>query len=280
MSVNEEEARIILGASRVIAQDITVIDRVVEILDCLEQHTLLSLTEIVRVTGIPKPTCHRLLQSMLYHHMVRREGRLYGIGSRLFAYVYSQLMNEPLEHVSRPVLKELRDATGLTTILCVRQGAFRVVVGLEEADQGERRFVGIGQVAVIYAGAPSKVLLAWESKAQRDAILSDIHIRKLTPHTIANRADLERECARIRRMGWALSVAEREPTAFSVSVPVADAGGRVAASLTVTGPITSFARAKVPQWVIPLASSGRQLSRALGYEGAYPLRDFEGGERS
>lgn len=273
MSVNDEETRIILAGSRVVAQDIAVVDRVVEILDCLEQHALLSLTEIVKITGIPKPTCHRILQSLLYHHMVRREGRLYGIGSRLFAYVYSQLMNEPLEHVSRPVLKELRDTVGLTAILCVRQGAFRVVVGLEEADQGERRFVGIGQVAVIFAGAPSKVLLAFESEAQRDAILADIQIRKLTPHTIASRTELELECDRIRKAGWALSVAEREPTAFSVSVPVAERGGRVVASLSVTGPLTAFSRSKVPTWVIPLASGGRKLSEALGYGGPYPFRN-------
>lgn len=280
MSISEEEARIIRGGSRVVAQDIAVVDRVVDIMDALEQHSLLSLTEIVRYTGLPKPTCYRILQSLSYHHMVRREGRLYGIGSRLFAYVYSQLMSEPLEHVSRPVLKALRDEAGLTTILCVRQGAFRVVVGLEEADQGEHRFVGIGQVAVIYAGAPSKVLLAWETKAHRDAILSDIQLRKLTPRTIATHHELERECDHIRRSGWALSVAEREPTAFSVSVPVADEHGRVVASLTLTGPLSVFSEANVPDWLVPLRKAGGRLSRALGYEGLYPPGEIKGGALS
>lgn len=272
MAMNEE-SRIILGGSRVMYQDIGLLDKVVEILDCLEQHSLLSLTEIVRHTGIPKPTCHRLLQSLLYHHMVRREGRYYGIGSRLFAYVYSQLMHEPLGHVSRPILKEITNAVGLTSLLCLRQGSFRVVVGLEGGHQGADQFVGIGQVAVIYAGASSKVLLAWQSKAQRDALLCDIDIRKLTPHTLVDRGALEDECAKIRRHGWSLSLAEREPTAFSVSVPVADGEGRVVAALAITGPLELYDARQLTAWIKTLCKAGEDMSHQLGYRGGYPLRE-------
>ncbi|MCL8207480.1 MAG: IclR family transcriptional regulator [Actinomycetia bacterium] len=264
------EERLVKGSSRVIAQDAQLLARVLEIMDCLEGDKLLTLTELSERTGIPKPTCHRMLQAMQRHRLVRREGNRYGIGSRVFRYVYAHVMSQSTSQIARPTLVRLRDATNLTSGLCIRQGPFRVVIAFEEADQGSERYIDIGQVAVIYAGSASKVLMAWLPQQERDAILADIEWVRLTDKTPPNRLAFEQECQRVRQQGWALSLGEREPLAFSLSVPVMDGVHGVVAALMLTGPLTCYQEEASAAWVKVLLDAGGELSRKLGYLGPYP----------
>lgn len=264
------EERIIRDGSRVIAQDIGVLDRIVDILDVLERPGMLTLTQIVNITGIPKPTSHRLLQALQYHHFVRREGNRYGLGSRLFTYVHSQVGALAVSALARSPMRELALETGLTVLLCVRQGAFRVVIAMEEGNQGSSRYVDIGQVSVIYAGAPSKVLLSWLTRDERSAILCDTTLVPITPKTIVDREALEKECHNIREQGWSLSLGEREPLAFSVAVPIADRRGSVIASLDLTGPLTLYHESAHKAWLDALIQTGRKISQTMEYYGSYP----------
>ncbi|MCL6598259.1 MAG: IclR family transcriptional regulator [Alicyclobacillus macrosporangiidus] len=278
---SQTEQDLIRGKSLVIHQEIDVLDRLVAVLDCLDGDQCLSLSEIAKRTGLPKATCFRLLQAMQSHHFVRQEGRYYGLGSRMFAYVYAHLKQQPLAYLARPLLRALREQTGLTALLCVRQGAFRVVIAMDEGDQGDVRFVDVGQVAVIYAGSPSKVLLAWLSREERDAVLADVRLQPLTERTICCREAIEAECELIRQRGWAMSRGEREPTAFSVSVPIRDAAHRVVAALALTGPLQRLTDDALNRWLATLTEAGASLSARLraGPGGKVPGMQRKGSAR-
>lgn len=265
------EERLIKGSSPVIVQDVQLLTRVLDLMDCLEGDNLLTLTELWEKTGIPKPTCHRMLQAMQRHRLVRREGNRYGMGSRVFRYVYAHVMSQPTSQIVRPSLVALRDQTALTSALCIRQGAFRVVIAMEDADQGPERYVDVGQVAVIYAGSASKILMAWLPKADRDVVLADIDWVPLTDRTIPHRLAFDKACRDVRQKGWALSLGERESRAFSVSVPILDGMHGVVAGLMLTGPLSCFHEDDLPGWRQALMDAGGALSRKLGYVGPYPL---------
>lgn len=276
MSIAEE--RLIRGSSRVIAQDVQLLSRVLDLMDCLEGDKLLTLTELCEETGIPKPTCHRLLLAMQRHRLVRRESNRYGMGSRVFRYVYAHVMSQPTSQIARPSLVALRDQTSLTAALCIRQGAFRVVIAMEEADQGPERYVDVGQVAVIYAGSASKILMAWLPRADRDMVLADIDWVPLTDRTLPHRFAFEEACRDVRQNGWALSLGERESRAFSLSVPVLDGKHGVVAGLMLTGPRAAFQERRLPRWRHALMAAGGTLSRQLGYVGPYPLLEYDNGQ--
>ncbi|WAH37138.1 IclR family transcriptional regulator [Alicyclobacillus dauci] len=263
--LTEAEKMLICGKSSAIHQDIELLDRVLAILDCLEGSQMLSLTEIAHRTNLPKPTCFRLLQAMQRNYLVRQEGRYYGLGSRMYSYVFSSIMHQPLRRTVKPFLQKLSRETHLSSLLFVRHGAFRVAIAMEEWDHGGEEYVDIGQVGVIYAGSPSKVLMAWLSKPQRDAVLAEVTWVPLTTNTLASRNEYEEECLRIRKTGWAISRGEREPTAFSISTPVRDQTGVVIAALTLTGLLSELNDSCVPIWVKSLLESSRALSSRLGY---------------
>ncbi len=120
---------------------------------------------------------------------------------------------------ARPVLEELRDESGESTQLYVREGEQRVCVAAVERVTGLRDTVPVGAVMPLSRGSAGKVLLAW-AKGGVDGRPDAAQLRG------------------IRVRGWAESVAEREAGVASVSAPVFGEDGRLRAAVSVSGPIS------------------------------------------
>lgn len=193
-------------------------DKAVAILAFLSEDGPASLTEVVGGTGLSRPTAHRLLSGLETHHLVsRRDGR-YVLSLRLLGWGHRAAGVDLVER-ARPVLEGLRDESGESTQLYVREGGQRVCVAAVERVSGLRDTVPVGAVMPLERGSAGKVLLAW------------------SPGGVDDRPDAA-QLRGIRVRGWAESVAEREAGVASVSAPVFGEGGRLRAAVSVSGPIS------------------------------------------
>ena len=117
--------------------------------------------------------------------------------------------------VARPALESLRDESGESVQLYVREGNQRVcVAAVERAGGGLRDMVPVGSVLPLDQGSGGRVLLAWSGDEGAT------------------------EFKEVRRRGWAESVAERESGVASVSAPVFGRGGGLQAAVCVSGPVS------------------------------------------
>jgi len=184
-----------------------VLDKAVTILDALEERPL-ALSGLVEATGIPRPTAHRLATALEDHGLVRRDGRgRFTLGLRLVALGHTAAGELPITEAARPALEELRELTGESVQLYVRDGDRRVCTLSLESPHGLRTIVPLGAVLPLDRGSAGKVLRGeWT------------------------------------RQGWAESVGEREAGVASVSAPVLDAAGAVLAAVSVSGPIERITR--------------------------------------
>jgi DNA-binding IclR family transcriptional regulator len=153
-----------------------------------------------------------------------------------------------LVEAARPVLEALRDETGESAQLFVRDGDSRLCVAASERPSGLRDTVPVGAVLPIGRGSGGKVLLAFGDAADASGI---------------DPSELET----IRRRGWAVSVAEREEGVCSVSAPVLDSGGRIHAALGVSGPINRLGRQPGKRLAGPVVAAARELERRAGLAG-------------
>jgi DNA-binding IclR family transcriptional regulator len=185
-----------------------VLDKAVDVIDCLVDGPK-SLAELVGLTGLPRATAHRLAVALEHHDFVRRDtdGR-FALGFRLAALGRAALDSTPLAALSRPALAALRDETGESVQLYVRDGEHRVCVESLESPHGLRTIVAVGASLPLDVGSAGKVL----------------------------RGDP------IPARGWVESVEEREAGVASVSAPVRDAHGAVIAAVGVSGPIERTTR--------------------------------------
>jgi len=162
--------------------------------------------------------------------MLRRdaEGR-FRLGPRAIALGRSATQSYPLRDLALPALRALREATGESVQLYVREADRRICVASLESPHGLRTIVETGASLPLDLGSAGAVLLG-------------------------DRAVLRR--------GWAESVGEREAGVASVSAPVIDDGGVVAA-VGVSGPIERLTRAPGKRYAEQVKTAARAIEQAL-----------------
>jgi DNA-binding IclR family transcriptional regulator len=234
-----------------IATNVGVLDKSVAILAALAETGPLSLAGLVEATGLSRPTAHRLAAALEAHRLVGRDaaGR-YRLGLRLLGWAGTVSAELGLVEAARPVLEALRDQTGESAQLFVRDGDSRLCVAASERPAGLRDTVPVGAVLPIDRGSGGKVLLAFGGDGSGGSGRSPA----------ADPAELEA----IRRRGWAASVAEREDGVCGVSAPVLDSGGRIHAALGVSGPINRLGRQPQKLLAAPVVAAARELERRAG----------------
>jgi DNA-binding IclR family transcriptional regulator len=222
-----------------------VLDKAVEILSFLSEGGPATLAEVVAGTGLPRPTAYRLLSALEAHYLVARGDGRYSLGMRLLGWG-NRAAGLDLVEAARPVLVALRDETGESTQLYVREGDLRVcVASVERAGGGLRDTVPVGAVLPLDRGSGGKVLLAWAEDGER--------------FSRVNASELEE----IRHQGWAESVAEREAGVASVSAPVFGSDGGLRAAVCASGPISRLGERPGERLAGPVVAAAREIEEAL-----------------
>ena len=212
-----------------------VLDKAVVVLEALAERPQ-ALAELVATTGLSRATAHRLATALEVHGLVRRdaEGR-FALGVRLVALGRAAAEAVPLAAAARPALESLREATGESVQLYVRDGDRRVCLAALESPHGLRTIVPLGAALPLDAGSGGRVLAeGWSPAGGR---------------------------------GWEASVGEREPGVASVSAPVRDAEGAVVAAVSVSGPIGRTGRQPGARYGADVVAAATAVEHAAGLRG-------------
>ncbi|WP_101947475.1 IclR family transcriptional regulator [Mycobacterium sp. 3519A] len=208
-----------------------VIDRVSLVLDAFDGPGRLTLAQIVRRTGLPRSSAHRMLERLVKLRWLRRNGRDYELGMRLVELGSLAVHQDRLVRAATPMLHELHRATGLVAHLAVLDGAD--VVYLDKV--GDRMTAAIptrvGGRQPAHCTGVGKAILAY-ADALDDV---DLSLRK-TKYSISTRAQLTAELAKVRAHGVAFEREESLPGFGCVAAPIGSPGEAVAA-VSVCGPL-------------------------------------------
>lgn len=226
-----------------------VLDKAATVLSALEAGPA-TLAQLVSATGLARPTAHRLAVALEYHRLVARDmqGR-FVLGPRL-QELASAAGEDRLLSAAMPVLNALRDHSKESSQLYRRQGDLRVCVATAERKMGLRDSIPIGATLSMKAGSAAQVLLAWEEpeRLHRGLLGASFNATLLS---------------QVRRLGWAQSVAEREPGVASVSAPVRGPDGHVVAAISISGPIERMGRQPGRQHGPSVVAAANRLSDFL-----------------
>lgn len=209
-----------------------VIDRVSLVLDAFDGPGRLTLAQIVRRTGLPRSSAHRMLERLVQLRWLRRNGRDYELGMRLVELGSLAVHQDRLHRAAIPLLYDLQRATGLVVHLAVLHGAD--VMYLEKI--GDRLTAAIpsrvGGRQPAHCTAVGKAMLAYGCGADAP----DLGGLK-TRYSISSRAQLNVELAKVRAHGVAFDREESVPGFGCVAAPIGDPG-QVVAAVSVCGPMS------------------------------------------
>jgi IclR family transcriptional regulator, acetate operon repressor len=224
-----------------------------------------TLTELVRRTGLPMPTIHRLMRTLVDRGYVRQEpSRRYALAPRLIRLgeSASRLLNVWV----RPHLESLVDALGETANMALLDGDQVVYVAQAPSRHSMRTFTEVGRHVLPHCTGVGKALLAQLDPAAAREIVTRTGMPAQTPRTITDPARLLRELAQVRRRGYAMDTGEQEIGVQCIAVPVPDAPALTA--ISISGPEARLTAPVVDRAVPLLQEVARRLSAELFYDDA------------
>jgi DNA-binding IclR family transcriptional regulator len=188
----------------------------------------LSLTELMRRTGMPKATVYRLVVELVDLGLLERASHGYRPGLALFELGELAVPREGLRDIALPFMQDLYEATHQTVHLGIRDGLDVVyaekIRGHRSVDVPSR--VG-GRLPLSSTGV-GKALLAFAPTDATEAVLNR-PLRCLTPYSISDAPTLRKQLAEIRRVGLAHETSEAAIGVQCIAAPVLVNGEAMAA---------------------------------------------------
>lgn len=235
--------------------------RLLAVLDAFGPRCLaLSLSDIARRSGLSLSTAHRLVRELAAWGALERDasGR-YSIGVRLLELAALAPRGLALREAAFPALDALHHRTRGNVHLGVLDEAMVVYVEAIRACATNPTKAAAGDRLPVHASGIGLVLLAHAGREFQEEILGG-PLRKLTPLTVTDPAELRRKLAQVRKDGYAVATGQITLPDVVVAVPVRDPAGDVVAGISV---VVETARARPRVLAGMLAAASAEITRRL-----------------
>lgn len=226
-----------------------------------------TLTELSKSLDSPRTSLIGLIESLLHSDYIVRNEKSYRLGWSAFRLATAITASFQLPDLTRSELERLSRETGETTMLCTFANEKRDIVYLDkcESSQSLRFSIDIGTQRPLYSSAGGRAMLAFQPEDWQRDYLRNTKLDKLTPHTTVNPRQLREILARIREVGYAITLEETAIGVCGAASPILDQFHRPLAAVVIGAPMARGA-AMAEQMGEAVRQSALQISRVLGYE--------------
>ncbi|WP_433702728.1 IclR family transcriptional regulator [Prescottella equi] len=196
-----------------------ILERVSLVLDTFDGPGRLTLAQVVKRTGLPRSSAHRILERLVDMRWLRREGRDYELGTRLMELGSIAVHQNRLHIAAAPILQELHRVTGYVVHLGVLDGTDVLYLDKVGGRLAAELPTRVGSRYPARNSAIGKALLAYTPGGSEDLL------------------DFTPELHKVREMGVAYEVSQISGGIGMIAVPVGPIGG-VTAAISICGPTT------------------------------------------
>ena len=240
---------------------IRAVGRALAIFDAFDNdHLSLSLQDIAERIRMPKTTAFRLVATLeRTGFLIRLDNQQYCLSlklARLGGLVRSTLS---IRDIARPAMLHVNELTRETVTLNTVVGNERMVLDVIDTPSPLMSMARPGQHMPLLLGASSRILMAYMEPDELERVLK----ANTAGMPDFDRAAFDRELARFRRQGFALTRGQRVAGLTAIAVPIFDIAGNVPHCLALTGPSVRIDPRDSDLSDI-LVAAGRDISNRLG----------------
>lgn len=248
-------------------QGAQVVGRVALLLRLVGQHPAgMPLAQIVRESGLTRPTVHRLLTSLLGEGLLDHDAGAgtWRYGPEIFVMGTVAAQSYPIEDLARPSLHRLAEETGESAFLSIRRGAETICLLREEGSFPIRSFVlheGVRfPLGVASAGLAIMAYLASE-EVDRLLVQNETFVerwgRQHSPAAI--RAHIEQT----RATGYSVNPELILEGSWGMGAAIFDRAGRPTWALSLTGIEPRFRAGRQPYLGQMLLDEAHKITQKL-----------------
>lgn len=231
----------------------------------------LSIKEIADTVGQHKSTLHHHIKTLIEFGYLQQDpdSRKYDIGLNLVRVGQAYLQRLDVRERGHLFLEQLSRQLNETVHMLVLD--HDEVVYVDKVDVNHQpgalkcsSFIGLR--TDVYSTASGKVLLSNLEHGALNAILKNIQLNPITPYTLTNVTELEKELVLTKERGYALDIQEHALGLQCIAVPILNLHSQCVAAISVSCPIVTISREMLESEVLEkLKETGDKISAAMGY---------------
>ena len=219
------------------------LDRMVAILEMVAlTGRPISVPEVHKATGLPKPTCYRLVQTLQDQRLLDPSGEdgKVVIGDRLVRIALLGKADSDVRKATAPLLKTAAIRFNETVFLSRFRNDQVEIIHVETPDDPTRAYIypGLG-VRPMHACSCSKAIAAFADPEFQNSIITR-SLKQYTEFTKTSEKELRQEFALIAQKGFADCDQEIDLGIASVAAPVSIGNVGATFSVGAVGPIRRF----------------------------------------
>jgi len=216
-----------------------------------------GLSELAATSGLPLPTIHRLIRTLVTLGYVRQNSnRRYTLGSRLIRL--GESASRQFGTWARPYLTQLVDQVEETANLAVLDGDEVVYVAQVPSKHSMRMFTEVGRRLLPHGTGVGKAMLAQLPRGEARMLLERTGLPAYTPNTITDVDELLASLDRISAQGYALDESEQELGVRCIAVPLV--GAPTLSAVSVSGPEGRLTKDAVERILPEVLAIAKRLS--------------------
>ncbi|MEU1944890.1 IclR family transcriptional regulator [Streptomyces sp. NPDC059474] len=224
-----------------------------------------GLSELSTSSGLPLPTIHRLMRTLVACGYVRQQpNRRYALGPRLIRLGESSA--RLLGTWARPYLARLVEETGETANMALLDGDEVVYVAQVPSRHSMRMFTEVGRRVLPHTTGVGKALLASTPPEEVRALLARTGMPAVTEKTITSPDGFLDALRQVHELGYAVDDNEQEMGVRCLAVPVPDSPAP--AAISISGPAGRVTDEATQRIVPILKEVAVELSGALASTGS------------
>lgn len=234
------------------------VERAFELLEALaDARRAVGLSDLAESSGLPLPTIHRLIRTLVNLGYVRQEkSRDYVLSGRLIWL--GELAGRLISTSAVPHLCRLADSLGETANFAMLDGNQIVYLAQVPSRHGAPTDTEVGSHVPPHCTAVGKALLADMLDDDVRALLSRTGMARHTEKTITDPQTFIDQLARIRSAGYAIDNAELRNGIRCVAAKIP--GAPSAFAFSVSGPATRMTHRLLHRAAVLLPSTARKFA--------------------
>lgn len=214
------------------------LERGLAVLEVLaEAESPISLSVIAQQIGLPVPTTHRILGTLVASGYVERDLRTkwYELGLKILELRGAMTIGAiRIAAELHPQVRSLARRTQVRAHLALYRGGN--VVYIDRVDpRDEAPYVALGQQAPAHATSLGKAILAYLPTDEVNAYMGERLGRRYTPRTIIDADELRADLATVRERGFSRDHGEYQVGVSCIGAPIFDYSQRPVAAVSVAG---------------------------------------------
>lgn len=235
----------------------------------------LNGAELSRRMGLPRASVFRMLFTLEQSGFLERcsDGVSYKLGLSVLRLGFELLASMELTEVGRPIIDELRDRSGFSAHLVVRDARDVVFIAKAAGNNAMFHSIQVGARLPAHATVLGRTLMSDLDMAQLSKLFPETKLQKFTPKTPTDVKALKVLIDQDRDRGYGVSMGGYETGISTIAAPVFNEQSRVAAAISISVPTQRIDDEVLMPLVNLVKAAADQMTERLSHapqQGAWP----------